>query len=424
MLFSYICTRLTRKLTRALGFLRPQVSDSNTHSTLKIIISNMKKFFTLALCAAAMLTANAQKTVQGSGLFDNWSVGLVGGGVTKTTHNAFWKNMRATYGVELGKQITPVFGLGFQFLANNNTTASKTVFDRSNLSLLGKINFSNLFCGYNGQPRLFEVEGVVGAGWGHDYNHDTEVKGNCNDVNYLTSKFGFNFNFNLGEKKAWTVSVKPSIVYNLESGHSHAFNAYDVNQSSIELLAGVTYHFKNHNNGQHYMTLLKAYDQAEVDGLNAKINDLRSQVSDKDAEINNQKNQIRNLQNELNEARNKKPTVETVTKATNSMEQTVTFRQGKTTVEASQLPNVERIATFLKNHKDATVTIKGYASPEGSAEVNEKIAKARAEAVKTILTKKYKISGDRITAEGQGVGNMFSEADWNRVSICTIDESK
>ncbi len=384
----------------------------------------MKKIFTLAFCAAAMLTANAQKTVQGSGLFDNWSVGLVGGGVTKTTHNAFWKNMRATYGVELGKQITPVFGLGFQFLANNNTTPSKTVFDRSNLSLLGKINFSNLFFGYNGQPRLFEVEGVVGAGWGHDYNHDTMAKGNCKDDNYFTSKFGFNFNFNLGEKKAWTVSVKPSIVYNLESGHACAFNAYDVNQSSIELLAGVTYHFKNHNNGKHYMTLLKAYDQAEVDGLNAKINDLRGQVSDKDAEINKQKGQIRNLQNELNEARNKKPVVETVTKATSSMEQTVTFRQGKTTVDASQLPNVERIATFLKNHKDATVTIKGYASPEGSAEVNEKIAKARAEAVKTILTNKYKISGNRITAEGQGVGNMFSEADWNRVSICTIDESK
>ena len=68
--------------------------------------------------------------------------------------------------------------------------------------------------------------------------------------------------------------------------------------------------------------------------------------------------------------------------------------------------------------------IKGYASPEGSAEINAKIALARAEAVKTILVQKYKIEANRITAEGQGVGNMFSEPDWNRVSICTIDESK
>ena len=35
---------------------------------------------------------------------------------------------------------------------------------------------------------------------------------------------------------------------------------------------------------------------------------------------------------------------------------------------------------------------------------------------------KYKISASRITAEGQGVGDMFTEPDWNRVSICTIED--
>lgn len=378
----------------------------------------MRKFFTILALGAAVLTANAQKTVQGSGFFDNWSVGLEGGGITKTSHSAFWKNMRATYGVELTKQITPVFGLGVQFLANNNTTTSKTVFDQSNLSLLGKFNLSNLFCGYNGQPRLFEVEAVAGAGWGHDYY----TKSQREDGNYFTTQYGLNFNFNVGEAKAWTISIKPSIVYNMQDFEENP--TYNVNNSAIQLLAGVTYHFKNHNNGKHYMTLLKAYDQAEVDGLNAKINDLRAAANDKDATIAKQQSEIRDLQQKLNDERNKKPVVETVTNNTNSMEQTVTFRQGKTTVEASQLPNVERIATFLKNHKDATVSIKGYASPEGSAEVNAKIAAARAEAVKTILVNKYKIAANRISAEGQGVGNMFSEADWNRVSICTINESK
>ena len=49
---------------------------------------------------------------------------------------------------------------------------------------------------------------------------------------------------------------------------------------------------------------------------------------------------------------------------------------------------------------------------------------ARAQAVKSILVKKYKINDTRITAEGQGIGDMFSEPDWNRVSICTIEESR
>ena len=116
--------------------------------------------------------------------------------------------------------------------------------------------------------------------------------------------------------------------------------------------------------------------------------------------------------------------VETVVETTvnKAMESMVTFRQGRSTIDASQRPNVERVATYMKNHKEAKVVIKGYASPEGSAEVNARIANARANAVKDMLIKTYKISADRIVAEGQGVGDMFSEPDWNRVSICTLEE--
>ena len=106
-----------------------------------------------------------------------------------------------------------------------------------------------------------------------------------------------------------------------------------------------------------------------------------------------------------------------------TLESVVTFRQGKVTIDASQQPNVERIATYLKNHKKAKVIILGYASPEGSAEVNARIAQQRAEAVRNMLVNKYRIEERRITAKGQGVGYMFEEPDWNRVSICTIAEN-
>ena len=99
----------------------------------------------------------------------------------------------------------------------------------------------------------------------------------------------------------------------------------------------------------------------------------------------------------------------------------ITFGQGRISIDNSQLPNVERIATYLRNHKEAGVVIKGYASPEGSAEVNERIARQRAEAVRNMLVNRYRIAKDRIVAEGQGVGYMFEEPDWNRVSICTIN---
>lgn len=387
----------------------------------------MKKLFTIVAMGAAVLTASAQKTVQGSRFFDNWSVGIVGGGIVPATNSDYIKDIRATYGVEINKQITPIFGLGAQLTAANNVTPSKNIFDATNVTLMGRLNLSNIFLGYKGVPRTFEAELAVGCGWGRNYYPST-VR---NDYDYLTSKYGFNFNFNLGEQKAWTIGIKPSLVLNMSSDRNfHVIEPSLTNKdmAAFELMAGVAYHFKNKSNGKHYMTFIKAYDQAEVDGLNAKINDLRAQVNEKDGQIAKANADNRNLQQQLNEARNQKPAIQTETKTiTNnfsSLEQTVTFRQGKSVVDASQLPNVERVATFLKNHKNSTVDIKGYASPEGSAEVNARIAKARAEAVKTILVNKYKIAASRITAEGQGVGNMFSENDWNRVSICTINETK
>ena len=42
-----------------------------------------------------------------------------------------------------------------------NTSNSKTAFDASDISLLGKVNLVNLFSGYAGEPRLFEVEAIA-----------------------------------------------------------------------------------------------------------------------------------------------------------------------------------------------------------------------------------------------------------------------
>ena len=82
------------------------------------------------------------------------------------------------------------------------------------------------------------------------------------------------------------------------------------------------------------------------------------------------------------------------------------------------------IAAYLKNHKDSKVLVKGYASQDGNLEKNIALAKARAESVKNSLVNKYKIDPSRIVAEGEGIGHMFTEESWNRVSICTIEDAK
>lgn len=380
----------------------------------------MKKFIIVSAFALGAFTANAQTgetALQGTKFGDNWSIGINAGAVTPLTHSSFFKDARPAFGFGITKQLTPVFGLGIQGMGYVNTTQSKTAFDASDVSLLGKVNLMNLFGGYQGTPRLFEIEALAGMGWLHYYMNGP------GDQNSWSTRFGINLNFNLGEAKAWTLGVRPAIVYDMEGDFNTAKSRFNVNNAAFELTAGITYHFMT-SNGTHHFTKVKPYDPAEIADLNSAINDLRSQVNNKDNQLINANQQVNELQSELNECRNKVVPVETVVKTSRIPESIITFRQGKSVVDASQLPNVERVASYMNKHVNTTVVIKGYASPEGNLAFNEKLAKARAEAIKAILVKKYKIDAARITAEGQGIGDMFSEPDWNRVSICTIDESK
>ena len=376
----------------------------------------MKKIVASLVLCMAVIAANAQKAVEGNKFTDNCSVGFNAGGTTPLTHSAFFKNMRAVLGVGLDKQVTPVLGLGFEAMTSINTTPSRTAFDNTNLSVLGTLNLSNLFGGYAGAPRLFEVETVAGIGWLH-----YAVNGES-DLNSMSSKLGLNFNFNLGEEKAWTLAFKPALVYDMSADGTDnvCFNA---NRAAWEFTAGLKYHFSC-SNGKHYFTIVKPYNQSEIDALNDQINNMRREADDNAAALKNANQKAADLEKALNDCKNQAPKVitETVTNNKKTLESVVTFRQGGTSVESSQTPNVERIATYLKNHKNATVSIKGYASPEGNVDVNARIAKQRAESVKNMLINRYKIAANRITAEGQGVGNMFEEPDWNRVSICTINE--
>lgn len=386
----------------------------------------MKKFVSVFALVLVAMSASAENLYKESKFFDNWYLGVQGGIASPAVGHAFWKDARGAFGLNVGKQLTPIFGLELEYTGVINTECSGNqatwasidngtggfAIDYTVLTLNGTVNLMNLFGGYKGAPRLFEIQAVGGSGWGHTF-----IPGADNDHNDLVFKFGANFNFNLGKEKAWTVALKPAILYDFVNRDL----TMTARAAQIQIFAGCTYHFKN-SNGTHSFAFGRAYDQAEVDRLNATINETRGMVADRDQTIATKNQRIADLEAALKACEAKPAVVQTVTNTKDNLECYVYFNQGKSNISPAQQPNVERIATFLKNHAGSKVVIKGYASPEGSIEVNERIARQRAEAVKTMLVKKYKIAEDRISAEGQGVGNSFSEPDWNRVSICTIKE--
>lgn len=373
----------------------------------------MKKIFLSVMLAGAAVAANAQSvsSISYGKFFDNWQVGVNVGGYTPTTGNAFFKSARPNFGVEVGKQISPSFRLSADGTAyiNNNSFGVRNplAIEHVNVAMLGNFNLSNIFAGYKGEPRKFEVEAFAGPGWFHSF-----YPGKNADTNEMSVKFGANFLLNLGSSKAWAVKFSPSILYLIDHGVSQHANSLNSLHSYTQASLGLVYRFKG-SNGAHHFTAAQASAPVVEDNSGALRGELR------DA-----KKRIHELEEELAEARNRKPeVVEVETKVVETkrtLESVVTFAQGKTIIAPSQQPNVARIATYLKKYPNSKVVIKGFASPEGSVEVNERIAKARAEAVKAVLVKQYKIDGDRIVAEGEGVGHMFSEPDWNRVSIATI----
>ena len=209
----------------------------------------MKKTKQLLAGSLSLGSLYAQTTEeQTTMLRDNWSIGLNGGIVTPLSHSAFFKNARATVGIDLNKQLSPIYGLTFENMWSINTFESSAAFDASNLMLLRRINLINVYCRYIGKPREFEVEALAGFGWLHGndayYGEDGDKDGN-----WLSSKVGLNLNFNLGEKKAWTIAVKPAILWNVTQFGEDNINFHS-DQAAWVITAGVVYHFK-YSNGNH-----------------------------------------------------------------------------------------------------------------------------------------------------------------------------
>jgi outer membrane protein OmpA-like peptidoglycan-associated protein len=156
--------------------------------------------------------------------------------------------------------------------------------------------------------------------------------------------------------------------------------------------------------------------------MNEEINDLREVIAAKDLELVSLADELLNVQNQLNEARNQQ--AQATGQTINILESVIAFPFNQADVQVSQMPSLEHAANYLKNNPDASITINGYASPEGTEDYNLQLSQRRADAVKAILVDKYGIEASRINAIGHGVGDIFSEPAWNRVGICTIDEAK
>lgn len=363
----------------------------------------MKKLFTLFAAVLVAASVSAQTTVEGSKVFDNMYIGVNGGVSTKMTGHSWMKGLNPNAGLRIGKNITPVFGLAIEsnaYFSNKPWASTRLAVRAMNTSLLGTLNLSNLFAGYKGDPRTFELGAVYGIGWGHVFMHQEDGRA----INRMTSKAGLDFQFNFGSKKQWQFYVEPAVTwvfngmpgcngesdyndYGYKATSSANQGAYNINNAFFQLNAGVVYKFQNHD-GRHNFTVAQLRDQNEIDALNQTINDLRNELAKKPKEV------VKEVVKEVN-----------ADCAANTV--IVTFAQGKSALTRDSKAALDAVK------EGSHVKVIATASPEGSKKFNQKLSEARAKVVAKYLSNKGVIVDE---ATGKGVQGSTS----NRLAIVYV----
>ena len=358
----------------------------------------------------AITVASAQ-TVEHSSLLQNTYVTVSGGVVTNTQFTNFagdnWYKVSPVVGLELGKYITPVVGVSVEGLGFINTTTSKTIFDESLVLANGKVNFSNWFGGYKGQPRRVEVVGVLGYGWGHDYvsqnagqyrSSDTPLLGGeevigrndvSTDKNYIAYKAGAALNFNIGKQRAWQINVRPSVLWFHKVAGDYVATPFNTTKrdARIMLQAGLTYKFGSKDKGHNFRLCPYAVTQADYD---AALNQIK--------ELENQEPKV--VEKVIERVVERQVIVEKQVPREPALTTVITFPIGST-----QLSSVERakLGVLAKTIKpEEHVYLVGSAdSATGSEQRNTELCIGRSDTVKAVLVNEYNIAEERITVTSQ-----------------------
>ncbi len=382
----------------------------------------MKKLILSLTLVCACAAANAQQTIYTPKFFDNVYIGVNGG---VNTNLAFDKAfpLNPTFGVRLGKDFNPIFGVFVEgsawfgshtekFKAHNgrffperfdiypsNPDGKHNAFRAANLGVYGTINLMNAFLGYAGEPRGFEISTVAGLGWGMVFVPASEKNNTFfrnewkdEDRDHLSAKAGLDFAFNFGGDKQHQIYLEPAVIWNLNKTGFDGI-AFNKHYAYLSLSLGYNYKFG-----------------CSYGGHNFKVG------RDCDAEL-------ARLQAMLDECNNRPPKVVTKEVIKEVPKEVIKYvEKPGISVENLKVVPFEVNKWYLSDAAQsdlntipagAHVQVIGTASPEGPASWNQELSDNRAKAVCDYLQERGVIVD---SCEGHGVEGKTS----NRLAIVYI----
>lgn len=343
--------------------------------------------------------------VETNGFWDNWFIGIAGGAqVYYGDHDNkcdFVDRIAPAAEIAVGKWITPGFGVRIMYSglqqkgATQNGAHStgdevpgkggygywltKQKFNMGNLHADLMLNCSNMFFGYN-EKRIWNCSPYLGIGWARVYDSPSAKE--------VAANIGIYNSFRLCAALDANIDIRGMYVADRFDGE----NGGKFSEGMWSVTAGITYKFKKRGWERSKTITRNVYD-------NSAINDLRNQFNNIAAENARLKDALANCE------KNGERVV--VTRPTANI---VTFKINKSELTNEARVNLGFMAESIKSgDPNAVYVITGYADKgTGSAKVNERLSRKRAENVYKCLVEEFGVNEKQLRVEYKGgVDNVF-----------------
>ena len=90
---------------------------------------------------------------------------------------------------------------------------------------------------------------------------------------------------------------------------------------------------------------------------------------------------------------------------------TIHFANNSSVIKKAEVAEIQEFVDFMKRYPNTDTVIEGHSSAPGTAEYNLTLSQKRADAVKNLLTSKFGIAAERITAIGFGETQLLDTSD-------------
>lgn len=364
----------------------------------------MKTKRMLTTMALSVLVAGAV-SAQKEGMLRSYSYVEAQGGVQMTATNApMDKLITPTAALSFGHYFTPAVGARLHVNAWQskagiiNGEYYKWNYVTPDLDLM--LNLSNIICPGKTHPLNVILLGGVGLNYAWDNDELKALNADPREVPLMWDKNRLSHNLRAGLRLE-TNPAKPlglSLEVNANSLDDR-FNSKtnDSDDWMFTAMLGVSFRF-----GHKYCQCKKAPEPAPVVKPEPKP-EPKPVVVEKKTEP--------------------KPVVKTEKKAVVKQEAVKlhkeVFYQIRENTDEQPATAIKEVADFMKNHKDAKITVVGYADKgTGNAQLNKMYAQKRAQQFKDDLVKKYGCDAARISVDSKGdTVQPFAENDKNRCVI-------